>query len=187
MDPAKLTLAGDSAGGGLCLALLCLIRDAGLPLPAGAALLSPWCDLSHSFPSILENTKTDIIPPYGFLFKPSTLWPPPPPDFQERAERSTSIDGLKQRAAEITKERANKHRGGLHPHHRTSKKGRELAKDVQNLPDDDPQQAEGTTKDPGHEQAKGEVGKVLKVKVDGEEVEVVDQIQLYATNEQVSC
>lgn len=35
VDPAKLTLAGDSAGGGLCLALLCLIRDAGLPAPAG--------------------------------------------------------------------------------------------------------------------------------------------------------
>lgn len=35
IDPARLTLAGDSAGGGLTLALLCLIRDSGLPLPAG--------------------------------------------------------------------------------------------------------------------------------------------------------
>lgn len=35
VDPSKITLAGDSAGGGLCLALLCLIRDSGLPAPAG--------------------------------------------------------------------------------------------------------------------------------------------------------
>lgn len=41
VDPAKLTLAGDSAGGGLCLALLCLIRDAGLPAPAGGASTPP--------------------------------------------------------------------------------------------------------------------------------------------------
>lgn len=35
IDPAKITIAGDSAGGGLTLALLALIRDAGLPAPAG--------------------------------------------------------------------------------------------------------------------------------------------------------
>lgn len=35
VDPRRLTLAGDSAGGGLVLALLCLIRDSGLPAPAG--------------------------------------------------------------------------------------------------------------------------------------------------------
>lgn len=35
VDPAKIVIAGDSAGGGLSLALLCMIRDAGLPAPAG--------------------------------------------------------------------------------------------------------------------------------------------------------
>lgn len=38
-------LVGDSAGGGLALALLLRLRDAGRALSAGAALLSPWLDL----------------------------------------------------------------------------------------------------------------------------------------------
>jgi acetyl esterase/lipase len=41
-------------------------------------LISPWCDMTHSFPSIHTNTDADIIPRYGLsLHKPSTLWPPP--------------------------------------------------------------------------------------------------------------
>lgn len=48
IDPAHITVAGDSAGGGLTLALLISLRDAGDPLPAGAALLSPWTDLAMS-------------------------------------------------------------------------------------------------------------------------------------------
>ncbi len=48
IDPAHITVAGDSAGGGLALALLLSLRDAGDPLPAGAALLSPWTDLAMS-------------------------------------------------------------------------------------------------------------------------------------------
>lgn len=77
IDPARIVLAGDSAGGGLTLALLQLLRDLGRPLPAGAVLISPWSDLTHSFPSVLQNTKTDIIPPYSFIHKPSALWPLP--------------------------------------------------------------------------------------------------------------
>ncbi|KAG5652411.1 hypothetical protein H0H81_005059 [Sphagnurus paluster] len=75
IPPSKIVLAGDSAGGGLCLTMLTILRDLGLPMPAGAVLISPWVDLTHSFPSILENSKTDIIPQHGFLAKPSTLWP----------------------------------------------------------------------------------------------------------------
>lgn len=64
VDPKSIVLAGDSAGGGLCLALLQILRDTpGLELPAGAALLSPWSDLTHSFPSILQNTATVSIAP----------------------------------------------------------------------------------------------------------------------------
>lgn len=58
VNPAHLVVAGDSAGGGLTLALLQVIRDCGLPMPAGAVLISPWCDLTHSFPSIHTNTAT---------------------------------------------------------------------------------------------------------------------------------
>lgn len=77
IDPSKIVIAGDSAGGGLSLALLTLIRDIGLPMPAGAVLISPWVDLTHSFPSIMDNADKDIIPPYGFMHQPSVLWPPP--------------------------------------------------------------------------------------------------------------
>ncbi|KAL4399678.1 lipase [Malassezia pachydermatis] len=77
INPEHIIVGGDSAGGGLTLALLQLIRDLGLPPPAGAVLLSPWSDMSHSFPSILQNTESDYIPPYSFIHKPSVLWPLP--------------------------------------------------------------------------------------------------------------
>lgn len=44
--PESIVVAGDSAGGGLSLAFLVAARDEGLPLPAGAVLLSPWVDLT---------------------------------------------------------------------------------------------------------------------------------------------
>ncbi|KAI9032715.1 Alpha/Beta hydrolase protein [Phycomyces nitens] len=66
VDPKKIVVAGDSAGGGLTLALLMAIRDAGLPPPAGGMPLSPWVDLTHSLPSILANERTDFLPRLGF-------------------------------------------------------------------------------------------------------------------------
>ena len=58
VPPEKIVVAGDSAGGGICLALLTILRDLNIPLPAGGVLISPWVDLTHSFPSVMENTKT---------------------------------------------------------------------------------------------------------------------------------
>ena len=43
--PHDIVVAGDSAGGGLALALLLALRDAGEPLPAAGIGLSPWTDL----------------------------------------------------------------------------------------------------------------------------------------------
>ncbi|KAF8629564.1 hypothetical protein AX15_003377 [Amanita polypyramis BW_CC] len=78
VNPAQIVVAGDSAGGGLSLALLQVLRDVGLPSPAGGVLISPWSDMTHSFPSIHTNTDTDIMPHWGLsLLKPSVLWPPP--------------------------------------------------------------------------------------------------------------
>jgi acetyl esterase/lipase len=48
ITPAHLAIAGDSAGGGLTAATLIALRDRKLPLPAAAALLSPWVDLEGS-------------------------------------------------------------------------------------------------------------------------------------------
>lgn len=47
-------------------------------MPAGASLISPWVDLTHSFPSITAPTKYDYVPNTGFHAKHSMAWPPPP-------------------------------------------------------------------------------------------------------------
>ena len=60
--------------------MLVTIRDQGLPLPAGAILISPWVDLTHSFPSLNGDSRHDYIPAHGFLHKPSAAWPPPNAD-----------------------------------------------------------------------------------------------------------
>jgi monoterpene epsilon-lactone hydrolase len=44
--PGRIVIAGDSAGGGLAVATMIAARDEGLPLPAAAALIAPWVDLS---------------------------------------------------------------------------------------------------------------------------------------------
>lgn len=53
--PNTISLAGDSAGGGLVLGLLLRARDAGLPLPACAVCFSAWTDLAGTGPSIRAN------------------------------------------------------------------------------------------------------------------------------------
>lgn len=55
VQPEKIVVAGDSAGAGLCVALLTVLRDLDMAQPAGAVLVSPWVDLTHSFPSVMSN------------------------------------------------------------------------------------------------------------------------------------
>ena len=62
VDPQRLFLAGDSAGGGLATALLLRLRDEDQPLPAGAILFSPYADLEHTGASIVDNQHTDYLP-----------------------------------------------------------------------------------------------------------------------------
>lgn len=60
-DPARVVLAGDSAGGGLALATLLAARDAGLPLPAGVVAFSGWFDLSLSGASLTGKESVDPV------------------------------------------------------------------------------------------------------------------------------
>ncbi|MCP5181702.1 MAG: alpha/beta hydrolase [Pseudomonadales bacterium] len=50
--PEHIALAGDSAGGALCVSLCADARDAGLPMPACAMLNSLWADLALNTPSL---------------------------------------------------------------------------------------------------------------------------------------
>lgn len=45
VEARQIVISGDSAGGGLSVATLLALRDAGTPLPAGVACISPWADL----------------------------------------------------------------------------------------------------------------------------------------------
>jgi monoterpene epsilon-lactone hydrolase len=53
--PNRIVVAGDSAGGGLALSLMLALRAAGTPLPAAAALFSPWTDLAATGESVRTN------------------------------------------------------------------------------------------------------------------------------------
>jgi len=58
-DAVALTVAGDSAGGGLALALMIRLRDEGNALPAAAVLFSPWTDLAATGASLRANARRD--------------------------------------------------------------------------------------------------------------------------------
>src|SRR3546814_18542723 len=58
-DPARVVIAGDSAGGGLTLATLVALRDAGDSLPAAGVCLSPWADLTQSGATMSEKADAD--------------------------------------------------------------------------------------------------------------------------------
>ncbi|MBX3479504.1 MAG: alpha/beta hydrolase [Caulobacter sp.] len=51
IDPARMVIAGDSAGGGLTLATALAVREAGLPQPAGLFCISPWANLTQTGPA----------------------------------------------------------------------------------------------------------------------------------------
>jgi len=60
-DPRTLAVAGDSAGGGLTVALLTALRDRGEELPSCAACISPWVDLKMTGESIENRAALDPL------------------------------------------------------------------------------------------------------------------------------
>jgi monoterpene epsilon-lactone hydrolase len=63
----QIVLAGDSAGGGLALALMMRLRNEGMPLPAGALLMSPYADLTFSGNSIWERADREVVIDPAFM------------------------------------------------------------------------------------------------------------------------
>ncbi len=61
IPPARIAVAGDSAGGGLTLAMTIAARDLGWPMPGALYLLSPWTDLAATGESMVSNSQTDAM------------------------------------------------------------------------------------------------------------------------------
>ena len=61
VEPGSIAFAGDSAGGGLAVATLLALKEAGTPLPACAYLMSPYADLTLSGESLIEKEAVDLI------------------------------------------------------------------------------------------------------------------------------
>jgi acetyl esterase/lipase len=57
----RLAVSGDSAGGGLVLAMVMRLRDAGEPLPAAIVLMSPWTDLELKNPSCRDKAEVEAL------------------------------------------------------------------------------------------------------------------------------
>lgn len=78
-SPKKIIIAGDSAGGGMTLALILRIRDEGLPMPGLVCCLSPWADLTQSGESQKLNRKKDrmlskeILSDFAAFYAPDTM------------------------------------------------------------------------------------------------------------------
>ena len=60
-SPKDIIISGDSAGGGLSLAAVLTLRDAGEPLPAAVVCLSPWTDLTFTGKSHITKAQADSV------------------------------------------------------------------------------------------------------------------------------
>jgi monoterpene epsilon-lactone hydrolase len=70
VDPGQIALAGESAGGGLAVATLLGLRDAGTALPSSAFLMSPYADLTLSGDSIADREAVDrTLTPEGLRLR----------------------------------------------------------------------------------------------------------------------
>lgn len=68
-DPKSVVFMGDSAGGGLALGLCHANREAGLPQPSDAVLLSPWLHAGLPDPAVPAVAKVDPILNLDFLHR----------------------------------------------------------------------------------------------------------------------
>jgi acetyl esterase/lipase len=96
VPPSQIVLGGDSAGGNLAIALYTTLLQQKQPLPGGLLLISPWLDLTHSFPSC-RHKRHDYLPVIfpedaGTLLKQhkdSPSWP-----LQGRSRQVYTVDDM---------------------------------------------------------------------------------------------
>jgi acetyl esterase/lipase len=175
-EPKEIIIAGDSAGGGLALSMLVIMRDQGIPLPAGAILISPWVDLTHSFPSIVEDNPGDYIPSYGFRHKPSPAWPPPNADDILKMKKlscqpTVTPEDVKNAIPEPNSSAEETAVRGYTVHENTPPPAQHAYPGLQQSPNPATLHAEPDN---------------IHVVLDGKTVELKDQIQMYTTNQLMS-
>jgi epsilon-lactone hydrolase len=61
VDPSNIAISGESAGGGLAVALLLATRDTDTPMPSSAYLMSPYADLTLSGNTIIDKQHVDPL------------------------------------------------------------------------------------------------------------------------------
>ena len=76
ISPEHIIVSGQSAGGGLCLALLLKIKDNNFYQPKGAIALSPWTDLSQTGKTMVTNEKIDPVISKQYLDRFAKLYFP---------------------------------------------------------------------------------------------------------------
>lgn len=180
-SPNEIILAGDSAGGGMVLSILVTLRDQGIALPAGAILISPWVDLTHSFPSVAQDSHMDFIPPHGFLQRPSASWPPPNADDMKHI----ALDAVKDYVGEHLPRKSSQHE-------RQEADEAVLGFSVDETPQgldplqnrNNPAGTSGAGVRPGN--TIPGAGHDLSIMIDSQLVGIKDQIQMYTTNQLIS-
>lgn len=160
-DPSTIIIAGDSAGGGMVLSILCILRDQGIALPAGGILISPWVDLTHSFPSVASDAPFDYIPQSGFHHKPSRAWPPP--NDEEIAALQGDADQKTNKRKKSVKPAAIQSTGDATTTERENMVDAEMLEEIS---------------DPA---AASSAAKCLSVMIEGKTVAIKDQIQVSKT------
>ena len=68
ISPESIVIVGDGAGGGLAFSTIMAIRNAGMPMPAACAAISPWADLTLSGWSMLQHRESDSVLSWDILF-----------------------------------------------------------------------------------------------------------------------
>lgn len=75
--PGRIAVGGDSAGGGLTLALTMRLRDGGEPLPGCGWLVSPWTDLTMSGDTLTTKEAVDPLIHKAYLEELAQAYVPP--------------------------------------------------------------------------------------------------------------
>ena len=172
--------------------ILVILRDRGLFLPAGAILISPWVDLTHSFPSVAGDGSLDYIPAHGFLNKPSLSWPPPNPEHLELVANlapEKTVGEAEQRIVdskgrgETTKEsklapETTKEALLNPPKHQFLEVSNSVEEMVHPTNSQDARSKSGNTRtEPGHH---------LSINIKGKTIIIKDQFHMYTTNQLLS-